>query len=170
MNVHRKKASPAQTIFTPHGPEVGNLQRSKEQSDNCFHEHSMSYTLLSPIWLVAMLPIKVYYIRMTYGNLYGKLDAFVKETRLGSCVFQTWKVPDTDTGLLAFREKGRTALSWAPSMLPRRELGVCCKGTKRVLQGNRPRFTKPVWLAHFVLGCFQVTLLLDKKKPVSNVF
>lgn len=34
-------------IFTPHGPEVGNLQRSKEQSDNCFHELHPSSTNLT---------------------------------------------------------------------------------------------------------------------------
>lgn len=125
-----------------------------------FHK---SYTLLPSIWLVAMLPIKVYYIKNMYGNLYGKLDAFVKETRLGSCAFQAWKVPDTDTGLSAFCEKQRMALSWAPINAAKKGARCLLERNEEVLQGKCcPRFTKPVWL--------QVTLLLDKKKPVSNVF
>lgn len=102
-------------------------------------------------------------------NLCGKLHFWRRKT-LAAVHFKPERLRTQIRASPPFVKSREPLYHELPSMLHRRELGFCWKGMKRVLQGKRPPFTKPVWLARFVLGRFQVTLLLDKKKPVLTCF
>lgn len=103
---------------------------------------------------------------MKISNM-GSWIHFLRTQSLAAVHFKPERVPDTDTGPLWKAESLSRVCSHPPAQ---KEARVCWILMKNVLQGKRPLFAKPVQPARFVWTCFQVTSLLDKKKPVSNMF